>query len=270
MEEIRVTASESKESWTLPVLYEDEDLFALSKPSRLLTSPDRYDPGRPNLMRLLHEAVERGAPWARQRGLSYLMNSHRLDFETSGHLLLAKNKPALINLANLFGIQKPLKKYAALVHGTPAQKEFQVDAKLALHPTKPGRTRVDHKSGKLSTTNFVVREIFTGCSLLHCFPLTGRTHQIRVHLTYASHPVIGDALYGGRPLMLSGLKPGYRLKPGRTENPLIDRVALHAESITLPHPRTGEMITIEAPWPKDLTVAVRYLRRYATPYVPPA
>ena len=268
MEDIRVTSRETNESWSIPLLYEDEDLMALSKPSGLLTSPDRYDPKRPNLMRLLHEAIERGAPWAVQRHLAYLMNAHRLDFETSGLLLLAKNKPALISLANLFGIQKPLKKYAALIHGVPDKKDFHVDAKLAPHPVKLGRMRVDHKEGKFSVTNFTVREVFTGCALLDCFPLTGRTHQIRAHLSYVKHPVIGDSTYGGEPLLLSHLKPGYRLKPGRTENPLMARVALHAESISFPHPRTGETVSIEAPWPKDLTVALRYLRRYAMPYQP--
>src|SRR6516225_8323946 len=81
-------------------------------------SPDRYDPQRPNLMKLLHAAIAAGKPWARERHLTYLMNAHRLDFETSGVMLLAKNKPALVALANLFGSEKPLKKYVALVRGT--------------------------------------------------------------------------------------------------------------------------------------------------------
>ncbi|MBI3875489.1 MAG: hypothetical protein HY300_05930, partial [Verrucomicrobia bacterium] len=76
-------------------------------------------------------------------------------------------------------------------------------------------------------------------------------------------PVVGDALYNGRPLLLSMLKRGYRLKPGRTERPLLARVALHAEELTLQHPVTGGLVTIRAPWPKDFTVAVKYLRRYA-------
>jgi 23S rRNA pseudouridine955/2504/2580 synthase len=98
---------------------------------------------------------------------------------------------------------------------------------------------------------------------LKCQPLTGRTHQIRAHLRHAGYPIVGDALYGGRPLLLSRLKSEYRLKPDRTERPLISDAALHAEQLTLPHPITGAMTTITAPWPKDLTVAVKYLRRYA-------
>ena len=77
--------------------------MALDKPAGLLVSPDRYDAQRPNLMKLLHGGIERGVPWARERGLTYLMNAHRLDFETSGVILLARSKPVLVALANLFG-----------------------------------------------------------------------------------------------------------------------------------------------------------------------
>lgn len=244
-------------------MFEDEQLLALDKPSRLLTSPDRYDPQRPNLMKLLHAGIERGTPWAKSRGLTYLMNAHRLDFETSGVILLAKTKPTLVALANLFGTEKPVKVYAALVHGLPTKPAFEVDAKLAPHPVKVGLVRVDERNGKRSRTQFELLEKFTGYALLKCLPLTGRTHQIRVHLRQAGLPIVGDELYGGAPLLLSRLKSGYRLKPKKTERPLLDRVALHAEQLSLVHPLTGETVTITAPWPKDLTVAVKYLRRYA-------
>src|SRR5580700_1759739 len=114
---IKLSSPATREFWEIPVLFEDDHLLALDKPSRLLTSPDRYDPDRPNLMKLLHAAVEQGKPWAAQRGLTYLMNAHRLDFETSGVILLAKTKPDLVALANLFGTEKPAKVYTALVHG---------------------------------------------------------------------------------------------------------------------------------------------------------
>jgi len=105
---IKLSSPATREFWEIPVLYEDESLLALDKPSRLLTSPDRYDAERPNLMKLLHASIERGTPWAKERGLTYLMNAHRLDFETSGIILLAKTKPVLVALANLFGTEKPL------------------------------------------------------------------------------------------------------------------------------------------------------------------
>jgi 23S rRNA-/tRNA-specific pseudouridylate synthase len=93
--------------------------------------------------------------------------------------------------------------------------------------------------------------------------LTRRLHQIRVHLRFAGMSAVGDMAYGGRPLLLSSLKRDYRLKPDQIEHPLIARAAIHAEMLTLPHPVTGETLTITAPWPKDLTVAVKYLRKYA-------
>jgi len=260
---IKISSLAAREFWEIPVLFEDECLLALDKPTGLLTSPDRYNPQRPNLMKLLHAAIAGGKPWARERGLDYLMNAHRLDCETSGVILLAKSKPALVTLANLFGSEKPLKQYAALVQGTPGEDKFEVDARLASHPVKTGLMRVDPKHGKRSQTLFQVLENFSGWTLLRCVPLTGRTHQIRVHLRHAGLPVVGDDLYGGKPLWLSRLKPNYRLKRGREERPLISRVALHAERLTLPHPVTGETLTITAPWPKDFRVAVKYLRRFA-------
>jgi RluA family pseudouridine synthase len=262
---IKLSSPATREFWEIPVLFEDEHLLALDKPAGLPTSPDRYDPQRPSLMKLLHTAIAAGKPWARERGLDYLMNAHRLDPEMSGVILLAKNKPLLIALANLFGSGKPVKKYTALVSGEPPENQFAVDAKLAPHPVKAGLMCVDAKNGKKSKTQFEVLETFPrgGCTLLKCEPLIGRTHQIRVHLRYAGFPIVGDSLYGGKPLWLSRLKPNYRLKPGHEERPLMSRVALHAEELSLPHPATSEVLTITAPWPKDLKVAVKYLRQFA-------
>ncbi len=260
---LKLSSPATREFWEIPVLYEDEHLLAVNKPSGLLTSPDRYDPNRPNLMKLLHSGVAEGKVWAAERQLTYLMNAHRLDFETSGVLLLARNKAALVALANLFGSEKPLKRYAALVQGASREDRFEVAASLAPHPSRPGLVRVDPKRGKRAKTLFSVSERFSGWTLLRCEPLTGRTHQIRAHLRSVALPIVGDSLYGGKPLLLSSIKRGYRLKPGQQERPLLDRVALHAEVLTLPHPVSGEILTITAAWPKDLTVAIKYLRKFA-------
>lgn len=260
---IKLSSRPTREFWEVPVLYEDEHLLALDKPARMLTSPDRYDPSRPNLMKLLHQGIERGAPWAARRRLTYLMNAHRLDFETSGVILLARSKQVLVALVDMFSREKPFKRYTALVHGNPVKTAFEIDAKLAPHPVKTGLMRVDEKQGKRSKTLFEQTEKFEGYSLIACQPLTGRTHQIRVHLRQAGLPIVGDELYGGSPLLLSRLKSGYRLKHDRAERPLIARTALHADELRLAHPVTGVEVSMTAPWPRDLTVAVKYLRRYA-------
>lgn len=259
---IKLSSPATREFWEIPVLFEDEHLLALDKPAGLLTSPDRYDPDRPNLMKLLHAGVAQQKPWAAERQLTYLANAHRLDFETSGIILLAKNKPALVVLANLFGSEKPLKRYLALAWGNPPAKHFDVDAKLSPHPVRVGQMRVDEKAGKRSRTEFEVLEQFSDWSLLRCTPLTGRMHQIRIHLKHAGFPIVADELYGGKKLWLSRLKRDYRLKPGREERPLISRVALHAEELTVTHPVTNEPVHIQSEWPKDIRVAVKYLRQF--------
>jgi 23S rRNA-/tRNA-specific pseudouridylate synthase len=169
-----------------------------------------------------------------------------------------------VSLANLFGSEKPKKNYLALTQGGPTEDTFTVDTKVAPFPGRPGQMRVDPKRGKRARTGFEVMERFAGFALLRCQPFTGRTHQIRVHLRHLRLPIVADRTYGGRPLLLSSLKRGYRLREGETERPLIGRVALHAEELVVPHPVTGAEIKIMAPWPRDLTVAVKYLRRFAS------
>jgi 23S rRNA pseudouridine1911/1915/1917 synthase len=263
MPTIKLSSPRTHEFWEIDVLYEDAHLLALDKPSGLLTSPANAEPDRPNLTTLLQAGIERGSPWAKQGGWAYLMPAHREDAEVSGVLLLAKSKRVLATLADWFNSERLGACYLALAQGTPPENKFTADAKIARHPTRPGWMRVDSQRGKRSRTIFEVREKFAGFTLLRCEALTRRPHQIRVHLRYAGFPAVGDTAYGGRALFLSSLKRDYRLKPNQAERPLISRPALHAESLTLPHPVTGAALTIAAPWPKDLTVAVKYLRRYA-------
>lgn len=260
---LKLSAPKTHQFWKVPVLYEDAQLLALDKPPQLLSSPDRYDPERPNLMKLLHRDIERGVPWAFSRQLSYLMNAHRLDYETSGVILLAKDKETLVQLAAQFGTQKPVKVYAALVRGQPAEKELTISAPLAAHPLNPALIRVDEKRGKAAVTKIRVLEQFRRFAFLECQPLTGRTHQIRAHLRWMKLPLVGDSTYGGNPLFLSTLKPDYRLKAHDVERPLMGRSALHALRLSLVHPATGNEVTIESPMPKEFAVSIKYLQRYA-------
>jgi RluA family pseudouridine synthase len=261
---IKLSSPATREFWEIPVLFEDAHLLALDKPADLLPSPELDDPARPSLMQLLHDAIAAGKPWTVERGLTYLSNAHRLDPETSGVFLLAKTKAVLVHLADLFGIDKPQRQFLALAHGNPAEDQFQVNAKLGPHPALPGAMRVDPWNGKRAETRFTVLERFTHQTLLKCEPLTDRPHQIRVHLCNTGLRIVGDKIYGGKPLWLSRLKKDFRLKPGREERPLLARVALHAEQLSLPHPVTNEQLTITAPMPKDFRVALKYLREFNT------
>lgn len=260
---IKLASPATQESWDVPILHEDDLLLAIAKPSRLLTSQDHNDPQRPSLMQLLHEGIAQGAPWATKRSLAYLTNAHRIDFETSGVLLLAKTKPTLIALANEFGANHPTKTYVALTRGMPAEPEFTVDAKIGPQTRQLGLMRIDIQGGKKAVTQFKVIEQFRGYTLLHCNPLTDRTHQIRVHLRSIGLHTVGDVDYAGAPLSLSQLKSSYQPKWSKPERPLMGRVALHAERLEIKHPATGEPIVISAEWPKDLFVTVKYLRKFS-------
>lgn len=260
---IKLSAPATGEFWEIPVVYEDAHLLIIAKPACLLSSPDRYDPNRPNLMRLLLDGVAAGKPWARERGLTYLANAHRLDFETTGIFVLAKDRESLVVLANHFGSERPRKTYLALAQGSPPDDDFSVDVKLAHDEHNPGWMRWS-LDGKKSLTHFHIEERFAGTTLIACHPVTGRTHQIRVHLKYAGYGIYGDDIYGrGVQLWLSSMKPGYRLKPGTFERPLTPTLALHAWKLELPHPTTGESVAVEAPLPHNFEVALKYLRRYA-------
>jgi len=262
---IKLSSPATREFWEIPVLFEDEHLLALDKPARLLTSPDVTDLARPSLMKLLHAGIAEKKPWSAVRNLEYLNNANELDGDATGVLLLAKNKPAFIALANLFSSEKARIKYVALVRGEPLENQFEVNAKLSPHPVTPGVVRVDSSGGKQAVTRFEVLENFPrhGYALLRCEPLVERVRQVRVHASHVGLKIAGDELYGGKPLWLSRLKKDFRLKPGREERPLLGRVALHAEELTLPHPVTNETVTIKSEWPKDLKVALKYLRQYS-------
>lgn len=239
-----------------PVLHEDDALIAFDKPSGLLIAPDRWDKSRANLMDLVHEKMGHG-----------VANVHRIDADTSGLVLCAKTKPALDFLSGQFQSKTVRKTYLALTAGLPALDEYTVDFVLKEDDAKPGRMCVVKKHGKASVTEFTVRERFPqpadrpAFAWLECRPLTGRTHQIRVHLAASGTPILNDPFYGNdAQLLLSGLKRGYK---GRDEEkPLIARLALHAAALTFTHPVTREPMTLASPLPHDLEVALKYLRKF--------
>lgn len=252
-----------RECWEIPILFEDAHLLVVSKPAQLLVTQDPHQPEVPCLMGLLQQEITRGAGWVRERKIEFLGNTHKLDPEVSGLLVLAKDRSTLAAMASLFGSLKPMLSFVAIVHGAPTQPEMEVDAKLAPHRQRPGLMRIDNLNGKISKTLFKLRESFRDCSLVDCQPLTLRNHQIRVHLQNFGVSLVSDSVYGGPPLWLSEIKKRFHLKEGHKEQPLLTRPALHSERLECQHPVTGQELRVEAPWPKDLTVAVKYLRRYA-------
>ena len=260
---IKLSNRATREFWEIPVLYEDAHLLILDKPSGLSVASDPSAPDRPGLVQLLHAGVAEGKSWAKERQLTYLRITHRLDAEASGIAVFARAKEVMVQLRELFGIERPILRYLALVRGVPAGAEFSVEAKISPNAHRPGVSRIDSHHGKRSRTLIKGVETFLGYTLLACEPLTDRAHQVRVHLRHAGFPVVGDQAYGGKPLWLSRLKKDYRLKQERQERALISRPALHCEQASLPHPVTGESLSVTAPWPKDMEVGLKYLRRYA-------
>jgi RluA family pseudouridine synthase len=260
---IQVSSVATQEFWEIPLLYEDEHLLCLNKPAGLAVAPKASEPDKASLMALMHQGIASAKPWALARGLSFLMYAHRLDAEASGVLLFARTKAVLSRLLDLFGSGRAGISFVTLASGDAPQDQFSIEARLGEHPAKAGLMRIDSKYGKRARTNFETMERFRGWTLLRATPQPNRPHQVRVHLVRAGLRVAGDETYGGKPLWLSSLKPDYHLKPKRSERPLVERPCLHAEKISVPHPVTGAALVIEAPWPKDLLVAIKYLRKYA-------
>jgi RluA family pseudouridine synthase len=259
---VKLSSPETGEFWEIPVLFEDDHLFALNKPAHLLSTADADDPKRPSLVALLHRGIERGAPWARERSLGYLMNPHRLDFQTSGAILFAKDKETHAKLADQFAMDKPCLTYLALVRGETGSDTFETDAKIGVHPLQMGVMRIDPLEGKRSRTSFTVRERFRDGLLLECRPVPDRPHQVAVHLKHLRLPLVGDAMYGGKSLFLSSIKPNYEAKRAEEERPLMGRAALHVEQISVTHPATGEKLEFKAPLPKDFSASIKYLQRF--------
>lgn len=192
---------------------------------------------------------------------------NRIDKGTSGLVLFAKDRATQSHLCAQFQNRQVKKTYWALVDGNLAADEGQVDAPLAPHPRRPEQMTVDKTKGKAARTLWKVTERFGHYTQLELEPLTGRTHQLRVHLASLGHPLAVDPMYGSEtPVMLSGVKKGYRGKgEGKSERPLLDRTPLHAAKLAFRHPMRGHWVEVEAPLPKDLDVAIKQLTRWDPP-----
>jgi 23S rRNA pseudouridine955/2504/2580 synthase/23S rRNA pseudouridine1911/1915/1917 synthase len=243
---------------SLEVLFQDGDFIAVAKPAGLATIP-----GRGETSSVLEQVgVQLGMPSGGDEDPRVRV-VHRLDKDTTGVLLFALNRPAQQHVSHQFQNNTVAKEYLALVRGRPTENEGMIDAPLAPHPTSPKRMAVVKHAGRPARTQWRLEETFRGFALLRCFPKTGETHQIRVHLRHAGLPLAIDPLYGsGEGIFLSRFKRDYRPTRGEKERPLIDRLTLHAERLAFDHP-DGRRIEIVAPLPRDFRAVLNQLRRHA-------
>jgi 23S rRNA pseudouridine1911/1915/1917 synthase len=215
----------------LKVLYQDADIVVLDKPSGLVVHPGAGNASGTLANALLHHFPEMAGVGPPDRpGLV-----HRLDKDTSGVMVAARSAGAYDSLVGQFRRKDVWKTYLGLVWGRVTAPEGRIDWPIGRHATDGKRISVRSRHAKDAETHFKVLETFRDTTLLEIRPMTGRTHQIRVHLAAAGHPVVGDKLYGRR-------------KTGKTS----PRLFLHAHVISFLHPATGQRLEFASPLPPDL------------------
>ena len=182
----------------MPVLYEDRAVLAIDKARGWMLVPFSWQKTTRNLQTAIVSSIAARDFWARSRGLKFLRYVHRLDAETTGVLLFAKSQGAVEALGDLFESRQMEKTYLAVVTGAPKESEWTCRLKLAPDGRRIGRMKVDGRAGKEAETHFKVLQQRETAALVEARPLTGRTHQIRIHLAESGCPVFADELYGRR------------------------------------------------------------------------
>lgn len=231
-------------------VYYDDDVVVLNKTSGLLVAADRYDLDAPRL------DVEASAEFGR------LYAVHRIDKDTSGIIIYARNSEAHQNLSEQFENRKILKIYHCLVRGRPMWESQSVSLPLLTDGDSRHRTVVNKRIGKPSFTDFRFMGGAGIYSWIEAKPKTGRTHQIRVHLSEIGFPIVCDSLYSGnqKPIRLSELKRNWH-GDEHEEVPLLNRLALHAYGICFFHPKSGERLSLTAPYQKDMDALRRQMTK---------
>ncbi|MBU3684313.1 MAG: RluA family pseudouridine synthase [Phycisphaerales bacterium] len=242
------------------VLHEDDHLIVISKQPDLIVHPARAHKSGTLINALSWHFLHRSGGTLSSVGEEIARPGvvHRLDKHTSGVMVCAKSDVAHWRLAKQFELRRTEKRYVCLVHGEVEPEADLIDLPLGKHPTIREKYAVRHdEHGKPSQTVYRVREVYEGYSLVEVELRTGRTHQIRVHMSHVGYPLVGDDLYAGRHVTVGDLDPS---QPDAADT-LLDRQALHAARLGFHHPVSGERVSFEAPlWP-DLARAVELLRR---------
>ncbi len=230
------------------VVFENEHFIAINKPAGLLSIPDR-EQSQPSLKDIL--LAKYGT----------IFTVHRLDKDTSGIILFAKDEATHKYLSQAFEERKVEKYYMGIVHGMPASKSGTIDAPISEHPLQKG-LMVVHKKGKPSVTDYEVLEAYKPFSLVQFQLHTGRTHQIRVHSKNIGHPLACDELYGdGKPILLSAIKRKFKLsKNEEEERPMLNRLALHSYKLKFTDAE-GKAHELIAELPKEMRALLQQLKK---------
>lgn len=230
---------------SIPILYEDRSVMAIDKPSYWLLVPPDWEKTDWNLQLAIMSSLQGNEYWARSRNLKFLRFVHRIDGETTGIVLFSKSAGAVSVYSQLFESRQVEKTYLAVVEGTPKEQEWVSTEKIVADAVTKGKMRIDNRNGKDAETRFTLLQSKDGKSLLKVEPLTGRTHQIRLHLAHAGLPIVGDRLYGnaGKIVISNDKNVPLRRKPDFTEE---FPMGLRAIAINYPDPFLKRRIYIEA------------------------
>ncbi len=235
------------------IVYQDDAIVAVNKASGLAVVSGR---GRVDcLVGLLGEDARLGGKKP--------MIVHRIDADTSGLVVLALNAEAHRGMSEQFRLRTVTKEYLALVRGTPLHESGSVDLPIGRDGKDKNRMVIRGMDAKPSRTKWVVEQRFAGVTLMKVYPVTGRRHQIRVHLKAMGYPLAVDKYYGGEKLLLSEFKRHYKVGKMQEEKPMMERLTLHARGLEFLHPMTGAAMKLEAELPKDFRSAVTALERWA-------
>ncbi|SDK16503.1 23S rRNA pseudouridine955/2504/2580 synthase [Catalinimonas alkaloidigena] len=226
------------------ILFEDDDFFVVNKPPHVSTLDERHEADGASLLQLARDYV------------STAQVGHRLDKETSGALIIAKHPDAYRHIAMQFEHRQITKFYHAVTNGVHDFRGVRVF--LPIQPLRNGTVRIDRAEGKEAETIFNTLRAYRQHTLVECLPITGRMHQIRIHLACLDASIVQDGAYGGKSIYLSQIKRNFNLKKHTEEQPLIQRVALHAFALNF-ETMGGERVQIEAPYPKDMRALVTQL-----------